>query len=221
MAKQYHCASIAYTYNDPVVFYEYMYDMAKQAHQAGLLNIVVSAGFINALPLVKLAPLLDAANIDLKGFGEKTYKELNGATLKTVLASLITLKESGVWIEITNLIIPNYTDNLTEIGKMCKWLVTNGFSNTPLHFSRFSPLHKLSHLTPTPISSLEAAWQTAKEAGLQYVYIGNVPFHDKQHTLCPNCGETVIERQGYQTKNLMTVSGSCPKCRTKIAGVWI
>jgi len=173
------CESIAYTYTEPTSFYEYVYDTAALAHQQWIKNVFISNGYINPDPLKKLIPFLDAANIDLKSFSEDIYVRLNGGKLNPVLNTLKTIKDSHAWLEITNLIIPSWTDDFDMIKRMCEWLVTNGFSDTPLHFSRFFPMYKLSDLSPTSSATLSKAADIAKKAGLKYVYIGNLSGQDK------------------------------------------
>ncbi len=214
------CKSIAYTYSEPIVFYEYVYDTAKLARLSGIKNVFVSAGYINEQPLRALSKYLDAANIDLKSFDNDTYEMLNAGTLEPVLNTLKVLKEEGVWLEITNLIVPSWTDDLDGIKKMTDWLFENGFQNTPLHFSRFHPDYKLTNLPPTPLETLAKARNIAIEAGLNYVYIGNVPGSEGQHTFCPTCKNRVIERNGFQIKSMHLENGKCTNCNTEIAGVW-
>jgi len=219
-AEKYQCKSIAYTYSEPIAFYEYFLDSSRIAHQHGRKNVLVSAGYINEKPLREVAPYIDAANIDLKSFDVDLYARLNAGKLQPVLDTLKILKDEGVWLEITNLIVPEWTDNLEMIKKMCHWLYKNGFDNTPLHFSRFTPLHKLTHLPSTPISTLNSAYKIAKNEGLNYVYIGNVPGSDAQNTRCPECNKIVIERKGYRILQNNIVQGKCKNCSTRIAGYW-
>jgi pyruvate formate lyase activating enzyme len=214
------CRSIAYTYSEPVTFYEYAFETATLARNSGIKNIFKSNGYINPEPLKKLCSVLDAANIDLKAFNESSYLKLTGGKLQPVLDSLKVIKDSGVWLEITNLVIPDWTDNLDEIGKMCKWLGENGFRNTPLHFSRFYPLHKLEQLPPTPVEILERAYKLATGEGLKYVYTGNVPGNEISDTKCPSCNSDVIARQGYRIAANNINGGKCSKCGTVIDGVW-
>lgn len=220
MAVQQHCRSVSYTYTDPVAFYEYMLDIALLAREAKLANVMVSAGYINPKPLRKVAPLLDAANIDLKTFDAAMYKRLNKATLPEVLDTLTILKETGVWLEITNLLIPSYTDHPHTVREMCRWLVHHGFDDTPIHFSRFTPMHKLLNLPYTSLPSLNTALAIAQDEGLKHVYIGNVIDHRHAHTYCPNCGHLLIERSGYRTQLHMGNNGLCPKCGMQISGRW-
>jgi pyruvate formate lyase activating enzyme len=213
------CQSIAYTYTEPTVFYEYMFDIAHLAREAGIRNVMVSNGYINAGPLKKLIPLLDAANIDLKSLDDEVYRTLNGGSLKPVLNTLRILKEHGVWIEITHLIVSTYTDRLDNIKRLCEWLVSNGFAEFPIHFSRFFPTYKLGHLRPTPVEVLKQAREIALKAGCKYVYVGNI--HDTDsNTYCPHCKKLVIERMGYWVGQMKVTDGKCPYCGASIAGVW-
>jgi pyruvate formate lyase activating enzyme len=166
--------SISYTYTEPLIFFEFVLATAKLAHQAQKKNIIVSNGYINEKPLRMLAPYLDAANIDLKVFDDKLYKQITKGSLEPVLNTLKILKASGVWVEITNLIIPNHTDDMNIIRKMCEWLVVNGFSDNPLHFSRFFPRYKMMNIPVTPKETLLEAKEIAKNCGINYVYLGNI-----------------------------------------------
>ncbi|SRR6056297_10599 len=220
LAKKNNCKSIAYTYTEPIIFYEYMYDSAVLAHEDGIKNVMISAGYINEKPLRKLAKVIDAANIDLKSFSNDIYMRLNAGGLDTVLNTLKILKEEGVWLEITNLVVPEWTDDLDMIREMCKWLFDNGFKDAPLHFSRFHPMHKLKHLPSTPIDKLKKARQIAFDEGLNYVYIGNVPGTDGENTYCPNCEEMIIKRRGFFILKNQVKNGKCTHCGHPIAGVW-
>ncbi|MGQ9619653.1 MAG: AmmeMemoRadiSam system radical SAM enzyme [Bacteroidales bacterium] len=215
------CKSIAYTYSEPVSFYEYSYDTAILARAAGIKNIYKSNGYINREPLEKLCEVLDGANIDLKSFNESTYLRLSGGKLQPVLDSLKIYRDNGVWLEITNLIVPTWTDKPEEIRNMCRWLYKNGFSNTPLHFSRFYPVYKLEQLPPTPIDILNQAAKIAADEGLKYVYIGNVPGNEMSDTRCPSCNTIVIKRTGYRIDFNKITDGKCPSCGNKIDGVWL
>jgi pyruvate formate lyase activating enzyme len=213
--------SIAFTYNEPTVFYEYMYETALLAKNYGIKTILVSNGYINPEPLAELIPYLDAANIDLKSFDDKIYIKLNGGRLQPVLNTIKTLKKSGIWLEITNLIVPTYTDDLNMIDNMASWLVDNGCAETPLHFSRFFPAYKLSNLPPTPINTIEEATKIAKKRGMKYVYPGNVLDEKANSTYCPQCDSLLIRRQGYHTSIVGIINdGKCSKCGYKITGVW-
>ena len=214
------CVSIAYTYTEPITFYEYTCDTSLLARQAGIKNVLVSAGYINREPLLKLCKVTDAANIDLKSFSDELYLKLNAGKLQPVLDTLKTMKDQGVWLEITNLVVPSWTDDLDMIKQMCGWLAQNGFSETPLHFSRFMPLYKLTQLQPTPVNILESARNIAISEGLKYVYIGNVPGQDYQNTICPGCEKIAIERRGYSILQNNIENGKCKSCGNPVAGVW-
>jgi pyruvate formate lyase activating enzyme len=214
------CSSIAYTYSEPVTFYEYVLETATLARNAGIKNIIKSNGYINAEPLKKLCSVIDAANIDLKAFTESSYLKLTGGKLQPVLDTLKVYKDMGVWLEITNLVVPAWTDNPDEIRNMCKWLSDNGFRNTPLHLSRFYPMHKLEQLAPTPVEVLKSAYRIATEEGLKYVYTGNVPGDEISDTKCPSCNSSVVIRQGFRIVTNNITGGKCNKCGSKIEGVW-
>jgi len=214
------CNSIAYTYSEPIAFYEYTFDTARIARARGIKNVFISNGFINEKPLRDLAVYLDGANINLKSFSEEIYLKLNGGTLEPILTTLRVLKEMGVWIEITNLVVPNWTDKPDMIRQMCTWLVDNGFEDYPLHFSRFFPLYKLTTLPYTPFSILETAHGIATSAGLKYVYIGNVPATPAENTYCPKCKKTLIERKGFTILANNIRDAKCRFCGNAIAGRW-
>jgi pyruvate formate lyase activating enzyme len=214
------CSSIAYTYSEPITFYEYALDTAILAKKAGIKNIFKSNGYIYPEPLRKLSSVIDAANIDLKAFNESTYLKLTGGKLQPVLDCLKICKETGIWLEITHLIIPTWTDKPEEIRKMCKWLNDNGFANTPLHFSRFYPLYKLEQLPPTPVDILNKAATIAADEGLKYVYVGNVPGNETANTKCPSCGTINVKRQGYRILFNNIKNGDCANCGKKIDGIW-
>jgi len=215
-----HCESIAYTYSEPNTFYEYAFDTAKVARGKGIKNVWKSSGYINEIPLRKLCKVIDAANIDLKGFDDAVYRKLNSASLDPVLQTLKVFKEEGVWLEITNLVIPTWTDNLDTISRMCDWLQRNGLEDCPLHFSRFTPLYKLNQLPSTPVSTLEQARGIAQKAGIKYTYIGNVPGHSGENTYCHNCKKMIIERKGFAILQNFIVKNKCSFCGTTIPGVW-
>ena len=220
MAVNCHVPSIAFTYTEPTVFYEYMYDSAVVAREKGLKTVAVSNGYINPEPLATLIPYLDAANIDLKCFDDKTYRRLTGGRLQPVLDTLLTLKKAGVWIEITHLVIPGLTDDPAKFKSMCRWLAGNGFETVPLHISRFFPAYKLKDVAHTPIESVIHARNIALESGLKFVYPGNVATGKDSHTRCPGCGRVVSERDQYTLVSLRLDKGSCNYCGTYVPGVW-
>jgi pyruvate formate lyase activating enzyme len=214
------CESIAYTYSEPITYFEYTYDTSKIARSKKIKNVLVSAGYINEAPLRYLAQYIDAANIDLKSFSESIYLKLNAGKLNPILNSLKILKESGVWLEITNLIVPSWTDDLEMIRAMCKWLYSNGFADTPLHFSRFHPMYKLTQLPATSQSVLESARNIALSEGLKFIYIGNVPGTDASNTHCPGCKKLLVERRGYQIIQVNIEQSRCKFCKELIPGIW-
>lgn len=211
---------IAYTYTEPTIYYEYMFDTARLAKKAGIKNVMHSAGYILEEPLRNLCPYLDAANIDLKGFNNKFYSELTLGSVDDVLRTLKILREEGVWLEVTALLIPGLNDNPDEIKKMCEWIRDNLGPQTPVHFSRFWPIYKLVNLSPTPVETLEMARSIAIKAGLKYVYIGNVATEDAEDTYCFRCGRKVVERSGYVVTAINIVDGKCKFCGEKIEGIW-
>ena len=174
LCLQHHCPGIAYTYTEPLTYIEYIIDTARLAHEKGLWNILVTAGYVCPEPLADLLPYLDAANIDLKSFSDDIYQRVSGGRLQPVLDTILAMKKAGVWIELTNLVIPGTNDDMDMIRRMCHWLVENELSETPLHFSRFFPRYKMQDIPPTPIQTLREAKQIALDEGLRYVYLGNV-----------------------------------------------
>lgn len=215
------CPSIAYTYSEPTAWYEYMLETARLARAQKIRNAWITCGYIQADALRELCRYVDAANVNLKSFSEEIYAKLNSGKLQPVLDTLVALKQAGVWFEVTNLIVPTYTDCPEMIGPMCRWLVDHLGTDWPLHFSRFHPAHKLLHLPPTPIEMLLEARQIARAAGLRYVYIGNVQeVADAATTSCPGCRKPVIERYGFTVTSTNLSAGKCRGCGTAISGVW-
>jgi pyruvate formate lyase activating enzyme len=214
------CPVIAYTYSEPVIFYEFMYDTSLLARRKGLKNVVVSAGYINPQPLADLLKVVEAVKIDLKAFNQDFYHQYVRGELQPVLETIKQIARSPVWLEIVYLVIPTLNDNPEEIRKMCRWLKTEIGPDYPLHFSRFHPMYLIKNLPPTPVSTLEKLRQIALEEGLHYVYVGNVPGHPGESTYCPNCGKLIIERYGYTINKIEISKGKCHFCGQKIAGVW-
>ncbi len=214
------CRSIAYTYTEPNIFFEYVMDTAMLAREQGLRNVLVTAGYINPLPQQELCQVSDAANVDLKGFTEDFYAQVCLGRLRPVLDALILYQQEGVWLEVTNLILPTLNDDLRQIREMCLWLGEHLGDEVPLHFSRFSPRYRLKNLPPTPVETLERARETALEVGLKYVYVGNVPGHRGENTYCPRCGREVVGRTGYVITGMHLDGGCCQFCGQEIAGVW-
>ncbi|MDD5649964.1 MAG: AmmeMemoRadiSam system radical SAM enzyme [Candidatus Nanoarchaeia archaeon] len=218
LAIKNNCKSISYTYTEPTAFYEYMLDIAKIAKKNKLKNIIVSNGYINEKPLIELCKYIDAANIDLKSFNEKFYKNVCFGSLKPVLNTLKILKNKNIWLEITNLIIPKLNDNPKEIDKMTKWIYTN-LKQIPLHFSKFYPMHKLTNKEPTSLETLKKAYEIAKKNKLNYVYLGNVKT-DMENTYCPRCKQLLVERNGYSITKMNIKNKKCNRCNEKIPGIW-
>jgi pyruvate formate lyase activating enzyme len=219
-AKQQGIPAIAYTYSEPIIFYEYVRDTAALARENQIRNVLVTAGYILEKPLRELCRVVDAATVDLKGFSDRLYRKITGATLKPVLRALEVMREEGVWVELTRLIVPTLTDDMDEVKSMCAWLVRTLGPSTPLSFLRFHPAYRLQGLPPTPAEVLAQARQIALSAGLHYVFVGNVPGHEAQNTICPRCGLQVISRRGFQVLDNRLNHGRCP-CGELIPGVWL
>jgi len=219
-AKKNGCASIAYTYTEPTVFYEYMLATAKLARENGIKNVMHTCGYINPKPLKELLQYMDAVNVDLKGFSEEYYVTMSSGHLDPVLETIKNVKKAGVWLEITNLVIPGKNDDPKMIKEMSEWIRDNVGTDTPLYFSAFTPLYKLTSVPPTPVETLENARKIAQDAGLHYVYVGNVYGNAGESTYCPNCGKLLVKRQGFDTLEVNIVDGKCKYCGQKIAGVW-
>jgi pyruvate formate lyase activating enzyme len=213
------CSSIAYTYSEPTVWFEYMFDTAKNARGAGLKNVMVTSGFINEAPLRELSKYMDAVTLDVKSFSNDIYQKLNAGKLEPVLHSLEVAKKCGIWVEVSTLVVPGWTDDPGMIRKFCAWIKVNLGPGTPLHFLRFFPMYKLSNLYPTPTETLLSAQKIAREEGLSFVYVGNVAEADS-NTYCPSCKKPVIVRDGYLIKKVEIKKGLCSYCKTKINGVW-
>jgi len=221
LALQNDCVSIASTYVEPSIFMEYMLDIGKLTSKKKLLNVMHSNGFVAADPLADLCEVLDAACIDLKGFTEDYYRDMTGGgSLAPVLETLKTLRQKGIHTEIVTLIVPGRNDDMDTLRAMCDWIVETLGPDVPLHFSKFYPQYKLKSAQPTPLATLEAAHQTAGDAGLHYVYLGNVYEHPAESTYCSGCGEMVIKRAGYETTLVGLEDGHCTGCRTEIPGIW-
>ncbi|HPT39559.1 MAG TPA: AmmeMemoRadiSam system radical SAM enzyme [Candidatus Omnitrophota bacterium] len=219
-AKESGSKTIAFTYTEPTIFYEYMLDIAKLAKQENIACVMHSSGFINEKPLRQLAQYLTAADIDLKGFSQKYYSSFCEGSLISVLNSLKILKEEHVWLEVTNLIIPTANDSDEDISNLCLWVKNNLGPDTPVHFSRFFPMYKLSDLSPTPLKTLTGAGSIAKKSGLRYVYLGNITQDLGENTICPVCGKLLIKRAGYTVIENNLNQGKCKFCGVEISGVW-
>ena len=212
--------SISFTYNEPTSFYEYMYDIAEIAQQEDLNVIFHTNGALQEEPLRDLLQHMDAVTVDLKGFTEDYYRELSQASLEPVLNSIKIIREEGAWLELVNLVLPDHNDAPEEIREMCRWIKDEVGEQTPLHFSRFFPSYQLTELSPTPVSTLERAHEIARQEGLKYVSIGNVPGHLHNSTFCPECESEVIVRHHFSVQSINLDKGRCQNCQTEIAGVW-
>lgn len=219
-AQKFECPVIAYTYSEPVVFYEYMYDTSLEGRKLGIKNVVVTGGHINPEPLKELTRVVDAIKIDLKAFTQDFYSRYVRGDLKPVLDAIKVVSASRVWLEIVYLLIPTLNDSSYDLKNMCRWIVNEIGPDVPLHFSRFIPAYLLKNLPPTPVSTLEKAWEIAREEGIHYAYIGNVPGHATESTYCPRCQNIIIQRRGYQIQPTHLTNGRCSSCSHPIPGVW-
>jgi pyruvate formate lyase activating enzyme len=220
MAAHRGARTIAYTYSEPTIFFEYMADCARAARERGVGNVVVSNGFIAAKPLEELCGIVTAVKIDLKAFTQRFYGEVCAGRLQPVLDTLERLRASGVWYEIVVLLIPTLNDGPDELKRMCGWIAERLGPDVPLHFTRFRPCYRLTHLPPTPPETLRRARAIGQAAGLHYVYSGNMPGETGENTVCPACGTAVIKRYGFYLEANTLRNGACPSCGARIPGVW-
>jgi pyruvate formate lyase activating enzyme len=211
---------IAFTYNEPTVFMEYLSDIARLAKKKNTRSVIVSCGFMNEEPLKEMCEVLDAIKIDLKGFSEEFYHKVSSAELQPVLRSIKQISKSKVHLEIVNLVVPTLNDSEKMLNNLCDWIMSEIGPDVPLHFTRFHPDYKLLNLPPTPISTLEHAREIAMIKGIHYAFVGNVPGHEGNCTYCPKCGKIVIKRTGLFTTEIHLENGKCEYCNYKIAGVW-
>ncbi|MBW2980262.1 AmmeMemoRadiSam system radical SAM enzyme [Candidatus Woesearchaeota archaeon] len=218
-AVQKGCKSIAYTYTEPTIFFEYAYDTAKLANKKGLKNIFVTNGFINKEPVDMIEPYLDAANIDLKGFSEEYYKTVIGGRLKPILDTIKYMHKLGIWIELTTLIVPGHNDNPAMLKKIVDFIAGLD-KEIPWHISRFYPNYKMTDVPPTDIKILKKAHDIGKKAGIKYIYIGNVPGNDYESTYCSKCKKKVMARAGFSVYDADMKQGKCAFCKNKIPGVF-
>ena len=212
--------SIAYTYSEPITFFEYVIDTARLARENKLYNLLISNGYINKEPLLELCKVLDGANVNLKSLSDATYLRLNGGRLEPVLNTFKTMQEQRIHFEMTNLVVPGYTDDADMIKQMCQWILTNLGPNYPLHFLRFFPKYKLDRLPATPLSTLVRFRNLAMSEGIRYVYVGNVSFPEGNNTYCHNCKKLLIERIGYFIPSYNMDGNRCKYCKTVIPGRW-
>ena len=213
------CSSISYTYTEPTIFFEFAYDTARLAKEAGLRNIFVTNGYISKDALATIAPFLDAANIDLKGYSEAFYRDFVQARLSEVLDSIIEYRKQGIWIEITTLVIPGLNDSEAELQGIAAFIAGNLGVDAPWHVTQFYPTFKLIDRPRTPVETLRMARDIGKAAGLRFVYEGNVPGEGGENTWCPSCSSLLIKRYGFQIESNRITSGACPDCGLKIPGI--
>ena len=212
---------VAFTYNEPTVFAEYMIDIARDAKKQGLRSAMISCGFVNEAPLAEMCRVLDAIKIDLKGYNEDFYRSVCGAELKPVLKSIKQIAKSRTHLEIVNLVVPTLNDSDKMISDLINWVLGECGPDVPLHFSRFHPAYQMLNLPPTPVATLERARDMAITRGIHYPYVGNVPSHPGDNTYCPSCKKLLIQRQGFFVTEMNIKSGRCKFCSRRIAGVWV
>ncbi|MFC1541489.1 AmmeMemoRadiSam system radical SAM enzyme [Candidatus Latescibacterota bacterium] len=219
-AVAYKSKSIAYTYNEPTVFTEFMYDCAAEGNASGVRSVVISNGYINPEPLEKLCEVISAYKVDLKAFSDSFYRDLTGGQRNAVLDTIKRLKKNGVWTELVHLTIPTLNDNDVDFRAMGDWLMGEIGPDIPVHFTRFHPTYRLLNLPVTPVSTLERARNILMEKGLNFVYVGNVPGHDGNSTYCPGCKKVLVKRSGYSVDITGLKNGECNNCGINIPGVW-
>ncbi len=218
LAKKYGCRSISYTYNEPIIWFEYVLDTAKLAKREGVLNCLVTNGYITLEALEELGPYIDAANVDIKGFTEEFYRNYCKAKLEPILEATTAMQKKGIHVEITTLLIPDLNDSGEEIARLSSWHKENLGPDTPLHFSRYYPQFKFTQKPPTPVQRIEKAREIALKEGLHYVYTGNVPGDPGENTYCPSCKSLLVERYGYDiVKWNITDRLECSTCGARIA----
>jgi pyruvate formate lyase activating enzyme len=219
-ASSRHAPVIAFTYNEPTVFTEYLIDIAREAKKRHIRSVLVSCGFMNEAPLKEMCAALGAIKIDLKGFSDQFYRNVCGAELRPVLRSIKEIAKSRAHLEIVNLVVPTLNDSEKMLENLADWVIGEAGPDVPVHFTRFHPDYQMPHLPPTPVATLERARQIALARGMHYAYVGNVPGHPGNNTYCPSCGKAVVKRDSFFVVELHIEDGRCAFCRRKIAGVW-
>ncbi|OYT53200.1 MAG: AmmeMemoRadiSam system radical SAM enzyme [Candidatus Altiarchaeales archaeon ex4484_2] len=214
------CKTISYTYTEPTIFFEYAYDTGTLAREKGLRNVFVSNGFMTPECLDKAGDFLDAANIDLKSFRDSFYKKVCSARVDPVLESIKKIKRKGIWLELTTLLIPERNDSVEELRDIANFIAGEVGEDTPWHISRFHPAYKFNDYYPTPVETIHRAREIGLEAGLKYVYVGNVSGDLGEDTLCSRCGMVLVDRSGFTVSRNRINEGKCPNCGLKIEGVW-
>ena len=215
-AKRYECQGIAYTYNEPTIWWEYTLDSAKVAKQEDLYAVYATNGFTSEDPIREIAPYLDAVNVDIKSMNNDFYHQICGGQLQPVLDACALYYELGIHLELTYLVIPEYNDTKDELRQFARWAIEKFNHEIPVHFSAFYPQYKMADVPCTPISTLETAYEVAKQEGLSYIYLGNVPHSEYENTYCPECGTLLIERKGFLSRSKGLKKTSCSNCNRKI-----
>ena len=213
-------AGLSFTYNEPTVFFEFMYDIARLGREKGLNTIFHTNGGMQAEPMKALLPQMKGVTVDLKGFTADYYKDVSFASMTPVLNTLKLIKQEGKWLEIVNLLVPTLNDDMKLIQEMCVWIRENLGPEVPVHFTRFFPAYKMKHLPPTPVKTLEKARKTAIAEGIKFVYIGNVPGHKYNSTFCPECGKKIISRIHFSVRSVKLKNGRCKYCNYPVPGIW-
>ncbi|MBM3310652.1 MAG: AmmeMemoRadiSam system radical SAM enzyme [Candidatus Aminicenantes bacterium] len=219
-AVDYGCRTVAYTYSEPVVFYEYMFDTAVEARKLGVRSVVVTGGYINPEPLEALTKVVSAIKVDLKAFNQDFYADYVRGDLQPVLEAVKLISRSRVWMELVYLVIPTLNDAPDEIRRMSRWILKEVGPDVPLHFTRFQPMYLIKNLPPTPVSTLESLRRIALEEGVHFVYTGNVPGHEGENTYCPKCRRILVRRYVFDIEAFDIKEGRCPSCQTPIPGMW-
>lgn len=220
LAREHDCRTIAFTYTEPTIFFEYAYDTAVLAREAGIDTVFVTNGFMTPAALAQVAPVLGAANVDLKAFRSDTYRRVLGGRLQPVLDTLRDMRRRGIWMEVTTLVVPDLNDSPEELSQIARFIAAELGPHVPWHVSRFHPDHEWTRGGPTPIETIRLALQLGREAGLRHVFAGNVPGDESEHTVCHSCGARLVERRGFRIVANRLREGACPSCGTPAAGVW-
>ena len=211
---------VAFTYNEPTVFFEYLVDIARLARAQGQRCVMISCGYVNERPMAEIIEALDGIKIDLKGYDPEFYRTVSQAELEPVLRRIQQVARAGRHLELVNLVVPTLNDADDKLIELAKWVVGELGPDVPVHFTRFHPDYQLRNLPPTPVATLERAREIAMDQGMHYAYVGNVPGHPGNNTYCPTCGECIIERRGFFVNAIQLTNGHCTQCKTAIAGVW-
>ncbi len=217
-AERNNCGAVSYTFSEPVVFAEYMLDTARLARKRGMKNHVVTGGFVNPDPLREICSDVDSMVVSIKGLDDSEYGR--AGAFDTIKEVLKIIADSDCWLEIAVLVVPTRNDDISQLSTICRWIADNLGPNVPVHFSRFYPSFRLRNLPQTPVASLERARRTALDCGIKYAYVGNVPGHIHNNTYCHNCQEMLIQRVGFRVIKNNLAGSSCPKCKTRIPGIW-